>query len=284
MHICKICNQPMVDYNHLRIHKIDSKTYFDLYFKTLENSTCKICKKQTKWNNTKKCYCTYCSTKCRNLDPGWQEKRNNKMISTYGKLTTANKDKYSKTCENKTFLKYKKQYTDGVLRSYDIKTKYIHAHCNICNNDFSCLLSTFTHRLNYLHIPACTFCKKQRSHSGKSLQENEVFKFIKTIYMGNVLTHDRKILHGLELDFYFPELNIAIEYDGTYHHADKRFYSPHDIIKLKHCTAQDIWLKDVHKNQYCDILGIKLLRIAEYDWENNTDVIKNQIKLFLGLM
>lgn len=48
MHICKICNQPMVDYNHLRIHKINLKTYFDLYFKTLENSTCKICKKTNK--------------------------------------------------------------------------------------------------------------------------------------------------------------------------------------------------------------------------------------------
>lgn len=264
-------------------NKLPYKTYFDRYLKTKENSTCKICGKPTKWNSGTKQYCVYCSCTCRNLDQDWKNIRNNEMLNKYGTLTTHNFEKYSNTCATKTIEKYNDAYIDGYIINYDIKNNIISAHCNKCNSDFSCSRSIFYQRLFLHKIPVCTNCLKIRKSDGKSLQEQDILNFIKTFYTDTIIDHTRKILgERMELDFYFPDIHKAIEYDGTYHHADNRFYDPDDYISLKQCTAQELWDHDNKKNEMCKSKNIELLRIPEYDWETNTELIKTQIKAFLN--
>lgn len=58
------------------------------------------------------------------------------------------------------------------------------------------------------------------STSGHSSQEEtKLFNIIKTYYNGEIIRGDYNILNGLELDFYFPKLALAIEYNGTYWHS-----------------------------------------------------------------
>jgi hypothetical protein len=48
-----------------------------------------------------------------------------------------------------------------------------------------------------------------------------VVDFIKSIYNGKIITNNRKILKGKELDIYLPDEKLAIEFDGIYWHSLK---------------------------------------------------------------
>ena len=89
----------------------------------------------------------------------------------------------------------------------------------------------------------CPKCAKSKNISS---HENIIFNYLKK-YMPKgkqsfVFKGIRKA--GLELDIFYPSLNLAIEYDGYYWHKDK--------IE-----------KDKLKNLFCKSLQIKLIRIRE---------------------
>lgn len=64
--------------------------------------------------------------------------------------------------------------------------------------------------------------------------------------------NDRTIIKPLELDFYIPEYNLAIEFNGIYWHSslykDKKYH--------------------YNKSKLCEEKGIRLIHIWEYEWEN----------------
>ena len=77
---------------------------------------------------------------------------------------------------------------------------------------------------------------------------------------------DRKILGGLELDFYLPDLKIAIELDGLYWHS----------IRFKN--------RDYHlnKTELCERLGIQLIHIFEDEWTYKREIVLSRIKGLIG--
>lgn len=66
--------------------------------------------------------------------------------------------------------------------------------------------------------------------------------------------HNRQILNGQELDIYYPDKKLAIEFNGNYWHSD--------IYKDKY----------YHQNKTieCAKLGIQLIHIFEYEWNDDT--------------
>lgn len=78
-------------------------------------------------------------------------------------------------------------------------------------------------------------------------------------------------------------MNIAFEFDGTYWHCDPRFYAPDYIMKVKNITAKEIWEKDAEKDQLCLDKNVILYRVKEYDWKNDKDRIKQEIKNLIGI-
>ena len=62
--------------------------------------------------------------------------------------------------------------------------------------------------------------KEKGLFKGVSTLEHEFNEFIKTIYSEDIEFNNRTILSGLELDVFFPKLNLAIEFNGTYYHSD----------------------------------------------------------------
>ena len=108
-----------------------------------------------------------------------------------------------------------------------------------------------------------------------SMKEDSLYRFIKENYTGDIRCNDRDVLHGKEIDIYLPELHYAIEFDGTYWHADPRFYKSTDLIMGR--SAGKIWERDRLKERLCRIRGIKLIRVKEYDWDHDTESIKNKI-------
>ena len=101
----------------------------------------------------------------------------------------------------------------------------------------------------------------------KSLYEQEVYDYIRSIYSGEILRCNRKVLNGKELDIYIPKKNLAIEFDGCYWHSK-------------------LW-KDNHyhqnKSKECLSKNIRLIHIYEDEWIYKQDIVKDIIKSALGV-
>ena len=183
------------------------------------------------------------------------------------------KDKIKETRRKNEEIKLKEKFPN--LISYNIDT--ITLFCNDCNTKYTIAKSLFFNRLAW-NIKLCTNCLPYKPCF--STGEKDVVKYIKTIYNGIIIENDRKILNGKEIDIYLPDLAIAFEFDGTYWHADDRFYDKTDIIAKN--TAQEIWNNDKEKILLCKSKGISLIRIKEYDWYTNNENEKLKINKIIN--
>jgi len=89
--------------------------------------------------------------------------------------------------------------------------------------------------------------------------EYEVVQFLKSLGVNTIITNDRSILNGKELDIVLPDYNLAIEYNGVYWHCESKGKDKHyHYNKTKLCNENDY----------------QLLHILDIDWN---DPIKQQI-------
>lgn len=137
----------------------------------------------------------------------------------------------------------------------NVNTQYKFS-CNLCN-------TIFFDNLDDGKIPKCTYCFPYIPSKG----EHEILEYIKTIYNGTILTKDRKIMNGLELDIYVPEKNLAIEFNGLYYHSE--------IAGGKN--------KKYHLNKtiLCKQKNIQLIHIFEDEWLMSKEIIKSKLKNLL---
>lgn len=85
---------------------------------------------------------------------------------------------------------------------------------------------------------------------------------------------DCKIKRVMPFDFYLPNYNMCIEYDGEHHFKPIRFGGMSiDKAKSKLETQKQ---RDLIKDKYCQDNNIKLLRIPYWDF-NNIELILNNI-------
>ena len=115
----------------------------------------------------------------------------------------------------------------------------------------------------------------------RSWLEDEICSFIDTLSI-KYQKNNRILLHGKEIDLYFPNLNKAIEIQGTYWHADPRIYDKTYYNKSKNMTAEEIWNYDLNKKRLIESLNIDIIYIWEEDWINEQEKVKIKIKDYLN--
>ena len=159
---------------------------------------------------------------------------------------------------------YLDDLVNGKLNSGSIiKTK-----CPICGEFDEHLLNNVfilkSGKLKRYSAPLCSSCVNKQVTSS---YEQEIADYISTFYKGECIRNDRSILGGKELDLYYPEKKIAIEFNGDYWHDEN--HKP----------------RDYHYNKFKDCLNscITLVSIFENDWKLKKNHIKNYLKdLFNG--
>lgn len=82
----------------------------------------------------------------------------------------------------------------------------------------------------------------------KVLQSNNI-RFFREYYFNNLVVKGNKKL--LFFDFYLPDYNVCIEFDGIQHQTGTYMGIKNEKIKIN----------DIYKNQYCYRNNINLLRI-----------------------
>lgn len=105
---------------------------------------------------------------------------------------------------------------------------------------------------------------KVRIYSSLSSPENDLLEYVRSIYNGHIIENDRLVLSGKELDIYLPDKKLAIEFDGSYWHSS--------VFKEK----------DYHfkKSVACGKVGINLIHIFEYEW--NDPIQRSKLEIFLA--
>lgn len=82
-----------------------------------------------------------------------------------------------------------------------------------------------------------------------------------------------KNICGLNVDIVNDELKVIIEYYGDYFHANPRFYSPDEYIKIINKTASEKWISDRKRNFYLENNGYKIIIIWENKWKNDKESV-----------
>ena len=159
--------------------------------------------------------------------------------------------------QRKTTDQFKQEVYDLVGEDYTVLSEYknsktkIKLKHNLCGQVFDMTPKDFLfsgHR--------CPWCFQHGSSHGnswiaKSLKKNKI------LYKGEYKFDGCKDKRKLPFDFYLPELNICIEYDGRQHYdSDSKYYSKTQVYH------------DHLKNQYCKDHGIKLVRMR---WDQYPD-------------
>ena len=82
--------------------------------------------------------------------------------------------------------------------------------------------------------------------------------------------HDLKYVSNLKLDFYLPDYNMAIEYDGILHFIAYESRGGEEQLKENK-------IRDKVKDDYCKENNIRLLRIPYYEYKNIANILSQEI-------
>jgi hypothetical protein len=108
----------------------------------------------------------------------------------------------------------------------------------------------------------CTICYPISDLS--SIKEKMLLDYIRSIYSDEIIINWRD---KYEIDIYLPDLKLGFEFNGLYWHSDKFKDNNYHLNKTN-------WFKEI---------GIRIIHIWEDDWIYKNEIIKSQIKNWLGL-
>ena len=118
-------------------------------------------------------------------------------------------------------------------------------------------------------------CKKC-SMAGYSKKEKEIVDYIKSIYNGTITENNRSIIPSIkndkffmELDIYLPELNLAIEFNGSYWHSNSKYVNKRGFKSIEEFHN--------YKTRICNEKNINLLHISEHDYDTNKEEVFKHI-------
>jgi uncharacterized C2H2 Zn-finger protein len=151
---CKICaaifeNLPLLVKHLNKEHHITKQAYYDVYFKQPGEGICKICGLLTKPNSyyglkgrshNDLFYHTYCSYKCRSLDPEVKEKQKNTNLRLYNHGNTDYAKKLRQRIEQRKII-------TELLK------------CKICNQFFNNKRLLSAHIRHIHNIKYIEYCK-----------------------------------------------------------------------------------------------------------------------------
>lgn len=114
----------------------------------------------------------------------------------------------------------------------------------------------------------CLFCQYSKGEEviEKILIENSI-EYINQ-YQFDDCIYKRK----LRYDFYLPDFNTCIEFDGIQHYEPQDYFGGDDSFEDLHC-------KDMIKNEYCQKNNINLIRIPYYELDNIEIILKHELNL-----
>lgn len=122
-------------------------------------------------------------------------------------------------------------------------------------------------KLNVGYSQLCVQFKNLGIEIHQTVGQQQIYDFIKSIYSGEIILNDRRILNGKEIDIFIPELNIGFEYDGIFWHSQD------STGKINYHADKDALAR---------LKGIKLYHILDVEWKTLQRLVESRISSILG--
>ena len=152
-----------------------------------------------------------------------------------------------------------------IVGEYNGSESHIDCECMICGHKWSPVARSLK---NGEGCPSCKMSKGEKRIKLFLDQNN-----ISYIYQNKFDTCRDKF--PLPFDFYLPEYNLVVEYDGEQH------FHPVDFANKGLLWAEKMFQQIIHhdniKNEYCYTNGIKILRIPYFDFDNIEDILNHYL-------
>lgn len=150
----------------------------------------------------------------------------------------------------------------------DSTTKNLKVICPVCGKIFFTSYNSFI-MAGGQRCPVCSKSESKGEYTIRIFLENHQIKFEQEYTFNNC--KDKNVL---PFDFYLPDYNKIIEYDGKQH------YSCEDWGKVDGTVAHQLTVKhDNIKNNYCKDNNISLLRIPYWEYSNIDTILHKELNL-----
>lgn len=170
-------------------------------------------------------------------------------------------------------LRYDKDYVEKYINSINgnkllnpedyngIYIRNLDIQCS-CGNVYTTSFGNYKHA----DVTKCFFCSCKSSKGEERI--NKFLNLNQIVFIREKRFDDCRDVKPLPFDFYIPENNLIIEFDGR-QHFENVYNRDYETIK-KH---------DAIKNQYCKDNNIDILRIPYWDENNIENIIVNKLNL-----
>lgn len=135
--------------------------------------------------------------------------------------------------------------------------------CPVCGEPFT---TSFQHFIQH-GGQACPKCYKKQSVGERKIQD--YLDENKIVYIPEYWFPDCRDIKPLPFDFYLPNNEIAIEFDGCQHFRDTKFFNNVYFEKIQY--------HDQIKDKYCADNGIKLIRIPYWNINKINDILDKEL-------
>lgn len=186
-----------------------------------------------------------------------------------GYIESANKQSSSK----EDFIKqanviHSNKYDYSLVEYKNCKTKV-----KIICSEHGVFEQTPNSHINGTTSQGCPCCKESKG-------ELKIREWLK---INNIQFETQKTFNGckgkrlLRFDFYLPDYNLCIEFDGVQHYRPFSWnYKVSKEVKIN--NFEEVKLKDKIKSDFCKNNGIKLLRIPYWKIKNIDKILSNYIE------
>ena len=185
---------------------------------------------------------------------------NRKMLSEKLTLSPDKVEEYINAVNNNQLLN-KNDYIGNGVSNLQIK-------CGLCGTVFTTSLSNYQFGKNM-----CGNCTAQMSHGEYEIKK--VLDFHSIAYNQEYWFHNCRDKNPLPFDFYLPDYNMCIEYQGEQH------YRPIDVFE----GNEDFELRKYHdqiKRDYCKKCEIILIEIPYWEYKNINIILAEALDLTIS--
>ena len=150
-----------------------------------------------------------------------------------------------------------------VIGEYIGNKSLIKLRCKKCENEWDTKPNSLISSRS-----GCPRCKS--SHGEKAISKFLDLNGYK--YIPQKKFNDCKYIGYLSFDFYIPDHNLCIEYDGALHYKAVDYFGGQDHLDV-------VKIRDQIKTDYCKERGITLLRIQYWDFDNIESILSDALKV-----
>ena len=169
-------------------------------------------------------------------------------------------------------IRYTYEYVKEYIESFGYELLSKEYVSNSISLTIKCPNGHITNTLNFNNFKnkdnRCSVCKESKG-------EKKINRFLNELnikYIPQYKFDDCKSKRHLPFDFYLPDYNVCIEYDGEQHFEIVEHFGGLD-------SFIDTKIRDTIKNEYCKKNNIKLIRIPYWEFDNIEEILKHELEL-----